>query len=628
MRTAALIRFNEARTYDFPVDVTGSLAPLAPPAGLTAPESDDGIVGRARVWGASSGYHAAEAIAGATRLLRDVTVEAIALLPWQSTNGTYRLVTRGKGTSDAERELYGLQVVVTGAPGAPVVKLQMRWQVVGGASATVPGVTFEPPAGWLYLAAVRRWVSAASVAVDYYVNGELAGTVTSTGGNIGDGDGGTMMIGCDATPTGMPEGSALDDIRITRDARTAEEIRQTYRRMFTFGLYGYDLLLSLQPPGEAWTRDPESRIQRFFAIAGDGLGIAWAKAAELLDDFLPDRAWSLLDRWETIMRLVPRAADSLAIRRARILAFIRKVHGYSRALMLDNVAELLDVDISDLSFVENSTVTLDEFDGALLKPLWTSDNNPIAVSPPFVTGGKLYLTNDVGADTRWNGSVRGAAVLRTSIPAPGGVEVIGAIDYFNATGTPGAAAGIFLLNTITGDALLFGVKNVAGVAKWYAGTIIAGAYYETLGDTPPGDLTPGANAWTLRIHDKRDGTVDCDVQIDTVDFLGSWTNIFSGLQPVAGAAWAGFFISDTTNPTTGGAQIHATDFRIFAPDSLVAFEWAIYRDPALGGSPDFVGARQVVERTKPAHTRGAIVQSLVCHYDTDPDYWDQSLLGG
>jgi hypothetical protein len=143
-----------------------------------------------------------------------------------------------------------------------------------------------------------------------------------------------------------------------------------------------------------------------------------------------------------------------------------------------------------------------------------------------------------------------------------------------------------------------------------------------------GGGSPSSTSWLLRYVDRGGGFADLDAQLGGHDMEGTFDHIFEHVPTISGRAWAGVFFSDnTTVPTAGGAQIHATAFRIFAPASPIAFEWAIYRDPALGGSPDFLAARQIVQKTKPAHTRGEIVESLEFTYDTAPAYWDRSLWG-
>jgi hypothetical protein len=618
VRTAALLRFNEAADYVRPVDEAGSLSPLFVPAGLTAPAKVDGIVGGARAYTAARGFHGTEAVAGSTRLLRDVTLEAIVDLPWASTDGTYRIVTRGKGTSAAERELYGLQVVATGG----VVQLQMRWQRSSGAAATVPAVTVEPPSGWLYAAAVRRWVSTTEVVVDYYLNGEHAGQVTSAHGDLADGIGGTMLIGTDATPTGMPSGSVIDDIRISRVARTGEEIRQQFRRMFVYGDYGYDLLRSLQPPGDTWSQDPDSRIQRFFRVAGDALGQAWSAAAQVLEDFLPDRAWSFLDRWEAVLRLQSKATDSVQTRRSRVIAFMRKVHGYSRAKVLDALVEMLDVtSASDLSIVENSNTWLDDFSGSSIGGRWQQEK-PAAGHDITQSAGVLALSQSIGDDSRWTGMIRGPVSMRTSIEETEGAEVVAHVAAFAPT-ADGIKAGLFVWNQVTGDAHLYGFKRDAGVVKFFHATIVDGVYTEAIGANRPAGTT-----WMLR-YTERGGVADLDYVVDPADFNGPWLPAFSAVATIEGGLWTGGFLSDDAAAATADAFVAFEDFRVFAPNGRVVFQWFVYRDPALGGFPDFDAAQQIIDKTKPAHTIGGIIESTDgALYDTAPHAYDRSPLGG
>jgi hypothetical protein len=625
MRTAALICFNEGHDWERATDEAGNLAPLFVPAGLVVPSSVDGVVGRARAFAPTQGFHALEAVGNSTRLLRDVTLEAIAFIPWTTTNGTYRLVTRGKGTSSGERELYGLQVVVTGAPSAPVVKIQMRWQVSSGAAAAVLAATVQPPTGWLYIAAVRRWVSTSDVQVDYYLNGEWAGQVTSTDGDITDGEEGTMMIGCDAA-AGMPAGSLIDDLRVTREVRTAEEIRQVFRRAFVFPGYGYELIRSLQPPGDSWAQSHESNIQRLFAVAGDALAGAWSLAAQMLDDYLPDRAWAFLDRWEGVTRLQPKANDSIAQRRLRVVTFMRKVHGYTRDKILDGLVDLLDVaSTADLLFIENHNTWRDNFNPGtgFPDPRWTQEADIADGQAISIAGTRVDLYAPIASDASWTAALRVPVALRTTIESGRGAEICANVYAFAPT-ADGQATGVFVWNQVTGDAHLFGFKRLTGVVTLYHGTIVAGVYTEVAGIARPA----GTN-WLLRLKDRENGLADLEYQVDASDFDAGWISAFADVPTIENAQWTGVYLSDDTAPTTanGGAGYDA--FRYFTPYGRVPFQWFIYRDPALGGAPDFGAADQLIARVKPAHTQGAIIEQLTgALYDTTGSTFDRAPYGG
>jgi len=617
-RTAALLYFDEREDYMLPVDSAGNLAPAAPPAGFTAPSSDDAVVGRGRTWTTTlQGFEAAEAVAGALKFNRDVTLEAVCELPWATTNGTYRLVTRGRSGSAAERELYGLQVVVTGAPGAPVVSLQMRWQRTGGAAATVAAVAFSPPAGWWYLAATRRWISSAECEVKYFVNGLHIGTVTSVHGDIaeGEGDGGHLLIGCD-TVAGLPAGSKLDDLRISGLVRSPEEVRWMHRAMFVFPAYGYELVKASLPPGDSYSGDPESQVQRELMLLGDALGQAWAKAAEIGDDFLPDRAWSFLDRWVALTRLPTALADSIDTIRARVVGFLRKVHGYNRDEILEAVLDLLDATAAQLQVVRKSQYFTEAFAGVAPAALWTQEANAGTI---VVAAGVCTLALQAGDDGRWDGAVRKAVSLRTSLEEVDHAEIIASVAP--TLGENGAAVGLFVFHAVTGDAHLFGIKRDGGVNKWWHGKIVAGALTEVLGAAVPA----GTTYW-LRYID-RGATVDLDYRVDGSGFDGPWTTVFDAVASTTPRYWVGIFCSSSVNPVVTGSSGAFADFRTWTPRGRGAFNWFIYRDPAIGGTPDILGAQLVLNNMMPAHSRGFVSQALTLLFDDADGGFDTTPLG-
>lgn len=626
-RTNMLVRFNEAHDYEKPVDEAGNVLPFAAPSGLAMPTSVDGIVGRARRFSPSQGLISTEVNPGAapTRLTRDLTIEVIASIPWVTTNGTYRLVTRGRGNSVGvgEREAWGLQVVVSGAPAAPVVQLQMRWETAAGAAATVPAVTIAPPAGWLSLAATRRWISDTSVVVDYYANGEFVGQVTSADGALSEGLAASLLIGTSGALVGMPSGAVIDDVRITSDARSAQELRQIYRRSFVYPSFGYDLIRSLLPPGDSWSANEDSRIQRFFKVAGDGLATAWAKAGELLDDFLPDRAWSLLDRWESVLRLSSKYGDTIEARRARVIAFIRKVHGYSKAQILEGLVELLDVaHTTDLEFIEKDNFWSDPFTAGSLASRWLREPGTSAMG--FApTSGKLDIDFASGKDARWDGTNRNAARLRTSIPAGDDFELAATLSAISFV-MDGASAGVYVLNANTNDALLYGVKRISGFVQTWARTIIGGVVTDYFGSGA------GVAPIVLRLRRTADGLAQLSYSSALItDYnANTWTTDIASVPAPAGALWCGAFLSADTNPTTGTNGVDLSEFYLRDFDDPHVFEWMVFRDPALGGAPDIGAARQVIEKTKPAHTSGGITQARVALYDNALTGYDSTPLGG
>jgi hypothetical protein len=355
--TAALLHFDETDVGVQPADAVQGLDDLVVPTGLTAPAIVEGWFGSARRFAAGTGLEGAELDAGNLLLRRSMAIEAwVNLAPACGSNGSRTIVARGRRGSSAERRLFGLRVDVAGAPSAPIFTLRLGWDQ-GATPAAVAGADFvmRTP-GWVYLAAVRRWFSAGEVEVDYYANGEPIGTISTAAGAIVDGEGGHTAFGCEGDGAGGYVNEFLgdlDEVRISRVERTAEEIRQTFRRIMVYQAYGYEALKALLPPGKTYSQNPASAIQRELMVEGAGLGFAWSKLAELEDDFLPDRATGHLPRWEEALRLEPGPADLIAARRARCVSFLRKVHGFGVEQIKEALAPVLDCQPSDLEIIEN-----------------------------------------------------------------------------------------------------------------------------------------------------------------------------------------------------------------------------------------------------------------------------------
>ncbi len=81
-----------------------------------------------------------------------------------------------------------------------------------------------------------------------------------------------------------------------------------------------DLLLRLHPRGRAWSLDPAMAPYQELEAWGEVLDAQDAQVNALLDEAVPDRASSLLGRWEALFDLHPRSGLSEAERRRRVLA--------------------------------------------------------------------------------------------------------------------------------------------------------------------------------------------------------------------------------------------------------------------------------------------------------------------
>ncbi len=423
-RTVILLNFNE-REGVAPSDAARGLGdlggdPSSTPA-LGEPTVVQGRFGNARSFDGTQGLVGTELTADQTKLRRTMAIEAIVTLDQaKASDGTRTILARGKlGGTGADRHLYALTVRTS----AGKTYLELTWNNLSGGV-----IEFVAPPGWVYLAAVRRWISESEVEVEMFVNGVSIGVDTSADGAITDGDGGKVTVGCFASASGDPYQffweDAIDAIRVTRGEKTAEEIRHTYDRLFLFPQWGYELVKAFLPPGQAFSPNPDSVVQRELMIEGDALGEAWAHLEELRRYALPDQAWRTLDRWESILRLQPGPRETFAQRRLRVLGHIRRIHGFSVGEIVNAVAELLAVNADQLEVLENSNLVVDTWASGVGNRWYTyAGNGSVTGTSPGVD---LVLTSGQSHD--WTHLVQDAPHLRMPVVSDAKVEIIGKLD--------------------------------------------------------------------------------------------------------------------------------------------------------------------------------------------------------
>jgi len=606
--TAACWHFDEPKTAVLPNDATGHTTPLQRVIAGQVPAVVAGLAGPARRFQEGYAFQTGEApeAPGALRLRRSMTLEAV--LTYTPSSAPQVIACRGKRNDTGEERLWCVALAQIGGP-----VLRFDWDRASGAEASGASIPLGTlPAGFFYLAVVREWLSTTSCTVHAFVNGVLVGSATSSQADIENGDGGSTTIGVkweegDSAFNGFFAGT-IDALRVSSIARSAEEIEHTHRALLVYPVWGYELLASLLPPGEAWTRSLDSRIQRFFMVAGGGLAIAWAKAAELLD-FLPDRAWSVLDRWESITRLSPRPFDTIAQRRDRVVGFLRKVQGYSAPQIAAAVADLLGQAASNVVIREASNVHLLSFNGATIASKGLQEPNEGTIGQ---VNGLLTLSSQVGDDARWTAAVAKPVRLRASVAEGAEVEIIAGIKP--ALVDDGASCGVYVHNAATGAAQLFGILRSGGGNRWWYRTIDvdgeSGA--PTMGEVV-GGLVPAGTVYWLRLKRRTDeeGEFDLQYRVDGSGFDGPWTTLASGLETIASPLhWCGPFVAVDTAPAVNGNAASFVDFRIVTPQSRHVWQWFVYRDPSLAPAYDRAGAQLVLDKMKPAHTRGTVIESL------------------
>lgn len=624
-RTAILLKFNERYTGIPPSDLAGGLVDLTPPTGLGTPDSVEAMVGRGREFTPAKAYEALEATANQTRLRRTMAIEAIVdLSNIRQDDGTYTIISRGKGNSSAERTLWGLHIVIAGA----VATLQMFWQKAGGTDATVTGANFVAVDDYVYVAAVRRWEDDGQVYVDYYVNGLPIGTASSSDGDIENGANGTTLVGCAGDGAGGYENfydGIIDEIRVSNDERTPEEVAHQFDALFLYPSHGYDLIRSLVPPGAAYSTDPDSGVQRELMVEGDGLSVAWQNAEDLLKNFWPDRATRTLDRWEAVTRLYPKPGDSYAKRRKRVAAHLLKVAGYNRDKIRDALSEILDLAAEDLEILENSNRFDEKFDAISIDPRWFKEANDGTITQ---ASDLLTLAFQASDDSRWDGAMRRAVSVRTSYE--GEAELVSLIDTYVLPGD-GDFAGLFLYNHVTADAHLLGIERVAGTGlRWTSRRVVFGSVSaaNVLSTTPPPVSGSGQIGFRVRtVRDSDPPTVDVAFNPNGLTDE-DWEDLATDLPSIVEGRWFGLFVRSGVQAPASGGSIAFDSLSAWMSNNRSVYHWSVFRDPLLPGTPDIPGAQLIVERIKPAHTIGSVTQTRELLYDSNYSYYDGAPMAG
>jgi hypothetical protein len=455
-----------------------------------------------------------------------------------------------------------------------------------------------------------------------------------TAGEIGEGFGGTTTVGY-LEFLGTAFGHFLDEIdwiRVSRIARSAEEIRQVYLRHFVLPQEAYETLRAYLPSGgvfgEVYSRDPDSIIQRELRVEADALATTLGKARELEDDFLPDRAWSTLARWERVCKVPSLPTDSLAVRRERVVAHLRKVFGFQVAEVKKAVAGPLQLPESQIEIVQFTNFAKDLFDGVAIAPSWWQEPNQGTIA---ISGGKVDLDAQVGDDARWNETVALPVRMRTAVPDDRSMEIYVAL-------TPNLAAdggcGAFVMDR-SGNAHLFGLKRTAGVTNWWHRTIVPGvATSNTVGTA----LGAGTVHW-LRYRMRPDWS-NCDIYRAT-DPTGlpwepngqhfPWITEFSNV-PTIGApnsqVWAGVFVFGDAASLASAIGVDVLSWALYCPYSEDVFRWYVFRDPAISPTNyDESGAQVVIDRIAPAHTIGTVVKAKTVLCDSPFSRCDREPLG-
>lgn len=637
MGNVVLLRFDETADALRPVDSLGNLDDLATEFGLVAPTVVDAAMGRGRrfVSASNHGYRAKDVVPGSTLLTRDITIQVI--LNWQlaaqdasGNPGTIYAHGLGPGTVGgvAEHLSAGLELEVVD-PSLNLGALRWLWGDVATGAITKPeGGLFQPHATeYVLLTATRRWVSATEVVVRYYYADQLLAEVVSTAGSIGGGTTGTTSIG--ARYTGgvwsYKLDGTIDELRVVDYEMTLEEIKGTWDRITVHQPRGYQLVRELHDPGFPISEDPVSRVQKETRLWGHSLGYAMAQA-ENLRNILPSRAYGeVLEAWESIVKESPKPGDSVDKRRARVVSRERQLNGVSIVGIHEALEELIDTDPENLEIYGFTPDTVDTYDALGLNTTrWTYD----PAAQWTIVSNALRVLDSGASGIPFTGALRNWYTARSPIGGNGRqARILAKVTVTTLAG--GAEVGLWFGDRAAGNFILFGIRNVAGtrtlVTETYRGWISSGLVTR-------GTTTTAAHWLQLRqlgpteAFIGQDGDAGYAVEWSTVSESGPWTTA-TGIGGPGATQWAG--LHARTADATGAAIDAAFDTtRVRAPWGDRAFHFYVYRNPALAGSPDLLGASNVLRALKQAHTVGAVLTEKIAVYEDADTPYDSSPMGG
>ncbi len=607
--SVVLLHFTEPDGV-FPSDAAGNLQDLGPDDdGDPSPASVECWAGRGRRFAIPSALVSPGDRSGANTLqLRDVSVQTIiAVRSAGFTGGT--LIARGPDSSTD----YGVRISYASG----VVTLSSFWSDSSGDQADA-GATYQHPGDseFVLLTVTRRWNSTASLTFRYYAADHLLGETTSTNGGI---------VGSTASATSVGArlldmsgdiddylSADIDELRVVDYEMSADEVRETWRRLSVHQPDGVTMFAGLTPPGSRWYQNPGNSIAAFVKTAGELVGLTIARTEELRANWLPDQAYTdFLTRWESVLGLVAKPLDSLDTRRARVISFLSRVRGYSIPALQQALSGPMALDPSDVAILQYANRITDDLSTLntqrwLIGPTgtWSIVGGQLQIAAPNLTDLSQYPNAPAYVRTPVSRSK-----LNTSPFGAG--AVVAQVELASITSLPtNQIAGLFLCDRVSNDAIWFGVKQVSG--HQVLGYVLCQG--NTIGSfTLLLNPAPSTPIW-LRLQPQtlQDGSFEPLLGYSTTSATTGFTETtgtsFSLNPPTdAGVGVLGF-------ATAAPLQVAFANFELIAYDGDRPFRWYAYRDPSLAGTPDIAGTQATIATAKPAHTYAAVTQntSVLC----------------
>lgn len=632
MEPKIFVRFDERDTAIRPADVAGSLLELeAPsvysPGGSGVPSIVDGVTGPARFFGGAVGQHGfatKDRVSGSTLFSRDVSVQAILTFDEALASGVNpgSIIARGLGTSAAEYWSYALEIrLVT----ASVAELRWVWQDSAGVVKTQIGGHFQTSPEFLLLTATRRWVSSTEVLLRYFLADELLAEVKSADGDIGGGTTAITSIGTRFVGAGWTRwyGGKIDQLRVLDRELAPEEIAMTWDRITRIQPNAVGLVKACWPPGMPISENDSSRVQRENMIIGNALGYAEAQGENIRRNVFPTRAYGVvLEDWEEITKSPRKLADDLDTRRRRVVGRFRQELGNSVPGVNAALEELAGTATSNLVTYAFDPTTVDAWATLNTKrwrhdpaAQWTIASNALRVTS---AGARNSFPDWYKSLQPVGGNGKNALIATKIVPS--------------VLQTQGEA-GVMLFDMARNSCVVIGYRNAAGtyqlVREEIIGNIPQGA---TVLATLGGAIVP---VWIILEHvgiDPITGINYIRVRHSTTSAIAGFTSVdFASAAmfatPAAPIGWAGFYARTFTN-VAANVTVDFDDTTVRAPFGDRAMHFYVYRDPALAGSPDYVGGDLVVKGLKHAFNVAAFVSTLDAKYDSPDTTFEGPPMGG
>lgn len=607
-----LLHLNEPAGV-FPADSSGNLNNLGSDSGTTAPTpiscwADNG---RRFRQGSTNALYSTDTTAGDTLDLRDISVQFILAPTFAGVSGSQTIIQRGDhdGTG-AEAIAYGLEIL---EPAGGQIEFRWFWEDSAGTIHTQAGGVYMHPGDgeFVLLTATRRWNSPTSVTCRYYAADQLLAEVTSTNGDIAGGTTGHTMVGGRKTSGSWSNflNADLDELRVVDYEMSADEIRETWRRLSIHQPNGVAMLAGLSPPGSRWYRNPGNQIAGMVKTAGELLGVAIAKIEELRENWLPDQAYTdFIARWESVLKIAPKPLDSLDTRRTRVVAFLSRLRGYSIPAIRQILSGPLALDPSDVQILTYSNRIIDSL-SSIGSTRWY--RGPTGTWS--VVGGQAQVAAAMGTD--FTQYPIAPCHLRMPVPSTnqprpsafGKGAVIAQVELASITSLDNQSLlGLHLFDRLSNDALWFGVQQ--------AGTHRALGYYI---------YQNGIQTFVQLVASAPSLPIWLRVRPQTLqDSMFTPILGYSTTGPTTGFTETGGVIFTLNPPNnagvgviggnqTGALQATVANFEMIGYDGARPFDWFVYRDPGLAGTPDMVGAQLALSSARPAHARAGVCENTV-----------------